>query len=99
MPLSGTFSWLNRRNAPNAVTSSGPSQPQSALPGMGGTIRARSLDGWSLVAARCAVVREAIIGHMVLARAGTAGAGLPRIGVADATRAGPGTGLRDIAWC
>ena len=92
MTLSGTFSWLNRRNAPNAVTSSGPSQPHSALPGMGGTIRARSADGWSLVASGCAVVREAIIGHMVLARAGIAGGRLPRIGVTGATRPGPGHG-------
>jgi hypothetical protein len=80
------------------VTSSGPSQPQSALPGMGGTIRARRPDGWSLVADGWAVVREAIIDHMVLAQAGTAGGRLPRIGVAGTARRA-GTWHRDIAWC
>jgi hypothetical protein len=59
---------------------------------MGGTIRARSPDGWSVVAAGWAVVREAIIGHMVLARPGIAGAGLPRIGLTGAARPG-----RDVA--
>jgi 16S rRNA (cytidine1402-2'-O)-methyltransferase len=60
---------------------------------MGGTIRARSPDGWSVVAAGCAVVRDAIIGHMVLARPGIAGVRWPRIGVTgpgDRARSWPG---------
>ena len=74
------------------VYRTGPDGQAFALPGMGGTNRARSPEGWSLVAAGCAVVREAIIGHMVLARAGIAGGRLPRIGVAGATRRCPGQG-------
>ncbi len=46
---------------PNAVTSSGPAQAQKALPGMAGTIRARSADGWSAAAAGWADARESII--------------------------------------
>src|ERR1039458_1845709 len=95
MTLSGLFSWLNRRNAPNAVTSSGPSQPHSALLGMGGTIRASRPDGWSVVAAAgCAVAREAIIGLMVL---GLAGFTVPDCDVVVCLA--QGSGGRDIAWC
>ena len=61
MTWSGTLSRLNRRNVPNAVTSSGPAQAQKALPGMAGTIRARSADGWSAAAAGWADARESII--------------------------------------
>jgi hypothetical protein len=40
----GTESLLKRRNAPKAVTSSGPIHPQSALPGIGGASLSRSAD-------------------------------------------------------
>src|SRR5262249_12659961 len=42
MTARGSPSRLNRRIAPNTVTSSGPAQPHNALAGIGGTSRARS---------------------------------------------------------
>src|SRR5215469_9108398 len=42
MTACGSPSRLNRSTAPNTVTSSGPTQPQNAPPGIGGTSRTRS---------------------------------------------------------
>src|SRR5215831_6444595 len=61
MTLPGTLRRLNRRKAPSAVTSSGPTQPQNALPGMGGTIRARRAARSTSVSAAAMSPRDVII--------------------------------------
>src|SRR5215470_12845810 len=61
MTLPGTLRRLNRRNAPNAVTSSGPTQPQNALPGIGGTSRARRAATSTVVAPAAVSARDATI--------------------------------------
>src|SRR6516165_3183659 len=61
MTACGSLSRSNRRNVPNAVTSSGPAQPQKALPGMGGTSRARRAARRALVSSGAGSTRDSII--------------------------------------
>ena len=61
MTACGTLSRLNRRNVPNAVTSSGPSHPQNRLPGIGGTSRARSAAASMPVSPAIVSARDATI--------------------------------------
>src|SRR5215475_14319690 len=70
MTACGALRRSNRRNVPNAVTSSGPAQPQNALPGMGGTSRARRVARRALVSSgACSTCDSIIEPH----RMGTAG--------------------------
>src|SRR5215472_11705423 len=60
MTACGALRRSNRRNVPNAVTSSGPAQPQNALPGMGGTSRARRVATRALVSPGAGPTRDSI---------------------------------------
>src|SRR5215475_1279851 len=70
MTACGALRRSNRRNVPNAVTSSGPAQPQNALPGMGGTSRARRAARRALVSSGAGSTCDSIIEPH---RMGTAG--------------------------
>src|ERR1700730_9377996 len=61
MIVRGTLSRLKRRNAPNAVTSSGTTQPQTGRPGMGGASGARRAGRRELVSAAGCSASDAII--------------------------------------
>src|SRR5262249_3568326 len=61
MTACGVLRRSNRKNVPNTVTSSGPAQPQNALPGMGGTSRARRAARRALGSSGAGSTRDSII--------------------------------------